>query len=152
MNGNYPSWSEFIMSADSTVFRQSDLISTAKWEHTHVYREIWAPINGYWGLMMSVIYNDHPLILLGLYREKSKGDFIDRDVYIMNLLKPALEIKLYSLLEDQPCFSHPGLLQRSIRLRLNTDSQGVKPKSHGSFAAIKLIRKYVIHFLLPLQH
>lgn len=116
MNGNGPSWSEFIMSPNSTVFRQSDLISTEKWEHTRVYREIWAPNNGYWGLMMSVVYHDHPLILFGIYREKKKGDFTERDAYIMNILRPTLEIKFYSLLKMQSHSFDSDFASKIIRI------------------------------------
>jgi DNA-binding CsgD family transcriptional regulator len=101
MNGEGPCWSEFIMYPNSTVFRQSDLISCDKWERSQVYKKYWAPNNGYWGLMSCIVYHDHPLVLFGIYREKDKGDFTERDVYVMNLLRPALEVKFYSLLVTQ---------------------------------------------------
>ena len=53
MNGEYPRWSEFIMSPYSTVFRQSDLIAPSKWENTRVYQDIWKPKGIFWGLFMS---------------------------------------------------------------------------------------------------
>ncbi|MDR1217109.1 MAG: helix-turn-helix transcriptional regulator [Oscillospiraceae bacterium] len=100
IEGNYPHWNEFILSPYSIVFRQSDIITTVKWEKTRVYREVWQPKNIYWGLFASLVHKDVPLIVLGILREKSGEDFSARDIYIMNALKDPLERKFYSLSED----------------------------------------------------
>ena len=52
MNGEYPRWSEFIMSPYSMVFRQSDIIAPTKWENTRVYQDIWRPRGIFWGLFI----------------------------------------------------------------------------------------------------
>lgn len=101
MEGNYPHWNEFIMAPYSSVFRQSDLIPPAKWEKTRVYREVWQPKNNYWGLFISLVHKDCPLVVLGLLRERSKGDFSARELYILNTLKDPLERKYFSLLESK---------------------------------------------------
>jgi DNA-binding CsgD family transcriptional regulator len=99
MEGNYPHWNEFVMSPYSTVFRQSDIIPPAKWERTRVYREVWQPKNIYWGLFISLVRKDVPLVVLGVLREKRDEDFSPRDIYIMNTLKDPLERKYLSLAE-----------------------------------------------------
>lgn len=99
MKGNYPHWNEFVMSPYSTVFRQSDIIPPSKWERTRVYREVWQPKNIYWGLFISLVRKDVPLIVLGILREKCEEDFSARDIYIMNALKDPLERKYMSLAE-----------------------------------------------------
>jgi DNA-binding CsgD family transcriptional regulator len=99
--GNYPHWNEFIMAPYSSVFRQSDIISQARWEKTRVYREVWEPKNIYWGLFVSLVYKDCPLAVLGLQRERGEDDFSARDIYIMNTLKDPLERKFFSLLEGK---------------------------------------------------
>ncbi len=101
MNGEYPRWSEFIMSPYSMVFRQSDLISPSKWENTRVYHDIWKPKGIFWGLFMSVVSNDHPLIMLCIHRDKKDEDFSARDIYLMNTLKDPLERKFMMLLEQE---------------------------------------------------
>jgi DNA-binding CsgD family transcriptional regulator len=101
IQGTYPHWNEFVMSPYSSVFRQSDLISPAKWERTRVYRDVWQPKNMYWGLFISLVYKDCPLAIIGLQREKVRDDFSSRDIYVMNMLKDPLERKYYSLIEGK---------------------------------------------------
>ena len=116
MNGEYPRWSNYIMSPYSMVFRQSDIIAPAKWETTRVYHDIWKPKNIFWGLFMSVVSNDHPLIMVCLNREKKDEDFSARDMYLMNTLKDPLERKFYQLLEEEQRIgpnSPPGKLSRT---------------------------------------
>ncbi|MDR2356842.1 MAG: helix-turn-helix transcriptional regulator [Oscillospiraceae bacterium] len=100
MEGSYPHWNEFIMSPYSMVFRQSDIIPPAKWEKTRVYREVWQPKNIYWGLFISLVRKDTPLIVLGILRSEENENFSERDVYIMNTLKDPLERKYYSIIEN----------------------------------------------------
>lgn len=101
MNGEYPRWSEFIMSPYSIVFRQSDLIAPSKWESTHVYQDIWRPKGIFWGLFMSVVANDRPLIMLCIHRGKKDEDFSARDIYLMNILKDPLEKKFSRILDEE---------------------------------------------------
>lgn len=97
LEGDYPRWSEYIMSPKSTVFRQSDLIPADKWEKSRVYRDIWQPQGNYWGLFLSIVSNDQPLMLLLLTRSKKDTDFTNKDVRILNLLSVTLEQKLETL-------------------------------------------------------
>lgn len=99
LNGGYPRWSEFIMSPSSMVFSQSELVEDGeRWERSRVYREIWQPRDIYWGLFSSVIYRDRPLILLGLFRQRGKKDFSERDRFILLALQDALEQRFFRLL------------------------------------------------------
>ena len=101
IKGAYPHWDEFIMLPYSSVFRQSDIIPTGKWERTRVYRDVWQPKGVFWGLFVSLVHKDVPLAVLGIQREKESGDFSARDIYVMNTLKDPLERKYNSLLEDR---------------------------------------------------
>ena len=100
IDGAYPHWDEFIMLPYSSVFRQTDIIPSNKWEKTRVYREVWQPKGVYWGLFLSLVHNDFPLAILGIQRERETGDFSERDIYLMNTLRDPLERKFFSLLED----------------------------------------------------
>ena len=99
--GAYPHWNEFIMAPYSMVFRQSDIITSAKWEKTRVFKDVWQPKGVYWGIFMSLIHKDVPLSLIGIMREREADDFTARDLYIMNILKDSLERKFNSLAEDK---------------------------------------------------
>ena len=68
------------------------------------------------GPFMSVVSNDHPLIMVCLNREKKDEDFSARDMYLMNTLKDPLERKFYQLLEEEQRIgpnSPPGKLSRT---------------------------------------
>lgn len=110
----YPNWAEYIMSPHSNIFRQSDLISQKKWESSRVYNEIWKKQNIYWGLMMSLVYHDHPLVLIGLFREKESNDFSDRDIFILRQLTSALEMKFNNLLENNISVPQEKILSHAI--------------------------------------
>lgn len=101
IEGKYPHWDEFVMLPYSSAFRQSDIIQPGKWEKTRVYRDVWQPKGMFWGLFLALVHKDIPLAVLGIQRDKSSNDFSERDVYIMNTLKDALERKFFSLLEDR---------------------------------------------------
>lgn len=95
--GEYPHWSEYIMSAHSNVFRQSDLVPQNKWEKSRVYREIWQPQDNYWGLFLSVVNHDQPLLLMLFTRSRFEDDFSNKDMRILQLLSVTLEQKLLDL-------------------------------------------------------
>jgi len=121
IEGKYPHWDEFVMLPYTSVFRQSDIIQTGKWEKTRVYREVWQPKGIFWGLFMSLVHKDVPLAVLGILREKDAGDFSDRDVYIVNALKDPLERKYFSLLEDRKTTGTTGadrILKASVSFGL----------------------------------
>lgn len=97
LTGEYPHWSEYIMSSHSNVFRQSDLVPKEKWERSRVYHDIWQPQDNYWGLFLSVINHDQPLLLMLFTRCRYDDDFTSKDMRILQLLSVTLEQKLLSL-------------------------------------------------------
>ena len=101
IDGQYPHWDEFVMSPYSSVFRQSDIIPSDKWEKTRVYRDVWQPKGIFWGLFISLVHKDVPLAVIAVMRKKNDKDFSARDIYIMNTLKDPLERKFFSLLEGR---------------------------------------------------
>jgi len=108
IKGAYPHWDEFVMLPYSSVFRQSDIITPGKWERTRVYRDVWHPKGVFWGLFISLVHKDVPLVVLGIQRERETGDFTERDIYIMNTLRDPLERKYFSLLEDRQRTGNAG--------------------------------------------
>lgn len=102
LTGEYPRWAEFIMAPSSSIFRQSDLTASAQWEKSRVYRNIWEPLDIYWGLFLSVVKQDTPLALLGFFRRKSEMDFSRRDIFVLNTLREAVENCLEHTLSHGP--------------------------------------------------
>ena len=107
MSSSYPKWNEFVMAPESISFLQSDLIAPGKWESSRIYQDVWAPQQIYWGMFLSVVRQDCPLALFGFFRSHGEPDFNQRDCYIMNVLREALENRLYQLLH-QPTKQTPS--------------------------------------------
>ncbi|MDR0915650.1 MAG: LuxR C-terminal-related transcriptional regulator [Oscillospiraceae bacterium] len=101
IEGNYPHWNMYLMKPSTSVFRQSEIISDAKWETTRVYRELWQPKNNFYGLFASLVHDDTPLAVIGLLRERAQGDFTTRDLDILKTIKDLLELKFYAIISGK---------------------------------------------------
>jgi len=102
LKGNYPHWNIYLMKPTSSIFRQSDIITDAKWKTTRVYHELWEPKNNFYGLFVSLVHKDTPLAVIGLLRTHDQGDFSIRELDIFNTLKDMLEMKFYALQGNAP--------------------------------------------------
>jgi DNA-binding CsgD family transcriptional regulator len=80
----------------------SDLQGPVPFEETEQYKKYYQPQNIYYGLYLTIVYNDCPLGLLALLRSKSEPEFNDREIFYMELLKIHLALKLYTLLVEPP--------------------------------------------------
>jgi len=102
MNSEYRStWAEYLFSPWSTVFRMSDIIDNIQFEKSKQYKEMYEPQDIYHGLYVTIVHNDYPLGLLGLFRAKEEPEFSAKDLFCMELLKIHLELKLYMLLTEE---------------------------------------------------
>lgn len=92
---------EYYFSRWSQIFRRSDVNSSWEWENSPIYQKIYAPQNVYHALKTVLIYDDHLLGDISLYRPKEDGDFSVRDMQIISLLKDHLALKLYQLRQQE---------------------------------------------------
>lgn len=121
IEGNYhPKWTDYFFCPWSSVFRYSDISEESEWTKSRIYKEVLDPLNLYYGLYNTLIYNDTVLGAVVLWRPKIAGDFSAREIYIMECLKNHLALKFY-LLTTKPSAS----LQKSPdrTLLLNSFSQ-----------------------------
>lgn len=98
IEGNYhPKWTEYFFCPWSSVFRYSDISEESEWTKSRIYKEVLEPLDLYYGLYNTLIYNDTVLGAVVLWRPKAAGDFSPRELFIMDCLKNHLALKFYSL-------------------------------------------------------
>lgn len=96
--GYTPKWLDYFFSPWCSVFRYSDISKVSDWTESRIFKEFLEPMNLFYGLYTTLIYEDIALCAVVLGRPKNAEDFSSRDVYIMECLKNHLALKLYHLL------------------------------------------------------
>ena len=117
IEGNYSAkWSDYMYTPWSNVLRHSDISQETDWTKTPIYQDILAPQNLHYGLYTTLIHNDRPLGAIVLWKSKESGDFTEKEMYIMDVMKIHFELKLYYLLTTQvtPKDSLPSAFAKPI--------------------------------------
>lgn len=92
-HGNWVYWLQ-----NSVVFRDTDMMpNSIVPEKTEMYEKIYSPLGMHYGCEITLIYDNVFLGVAGLYREKGQPDFTDKEVFILNYIKPHLTHRLYQL-------------------------------------------------------
>jgi DNA-binding CsgD family transcriptional regulator len=103
INSHFPDlFKEYYFAPWSRAFRHSDSELAQIFANTMMYKEVYAPQNIHYALKIVLIYDDHLLGDIGLFRPKSGEDFSARDLRIVNLIKEILAVKLYRILNAPP--------------------------------------------------
>lgn len=95
-------------SPTSYVYRESDLFDPEIREATEYFKKAYEPLGLYYSLLLGLVYENEHLASLVFYRTKEEGNFSDTDIYILELLKNHLalrvskEMGVYSLQTPQP--------------------------------------------------
>lgn len=90
---DYTRW--IFMSGKSMAYRETDLFSDAKRENEELYQKMYAPDGIHFSAQLSIAYHDSFLGIISLYRTKQDGDFTDNDLFIMDLIKEHLALRLH---------------------------------------------------------
>ena len=98
VEGSYRSvWWEYMDAPWSSVFRASDARDEEEWCRSALYLDIYKTQNLYYALQATFVHNDIKLGMIGLYRTKKDGDFTEKEMFFLELLKIHIELKLYRL-------------------------------------------------------
>lgn len=89
---DYVKW--IFTSENSSVYRESDLISKEARENSIFFREYLEKFNLVHVAGISIICQSRFLGAITLYRSENKGDFSDKDIYILKQLLPHLQTRL----------------------------------------------------------
>lgn len=90
---DYTRW--IFMSGKSMAYRETDLFSDAKRENEELYQKMYAPEGIHFSAQLSIAFHDSFLGIISLYRNKADGDFTENDLFILELLKEHLALRLH---------------------------------------------------------
>lgn len=121
--GRYPNaWEELQFSLQSSVKRNSE-IRDGSFYQTQLYHDLYAPFDIHHAMKTTLIHEDTLYGILVFFRPKIWEDFSLHDVYIMELLKDHLALKLSRLLAplsmgavSLPCLSQYELTKREAEV------------------------------------
>ncbi len=83
----------------SKVYRESDIISDDTRMKTKYYKKYFEPNGWHYALNMILAYKNKFLGVVTFFRTKEKGDFEYRDVFILDIIKEHLALRLYNNLK-----------------------------------------------------
>lgn len=90
---DYTRW--IFMSGKSMAYRETDLLSDAKRENEEFYQKMYTPEGLHFSAQLSIAFHDSFLGIITLFRYKADGDFSDSDLFILDLLKEHLALRLH---------------------------------------------------------
>lgn len=91
----------------STVTRETDILNDVERENSLFYKNAYVPLGIHYVLLVSLVENGRFLGIMAFYRKKIQGDFSDRDMQKMDILKHHIAQKLGQLTtyENTPALS-----------------------------------------------
>lgn len=96
---NYLNW--MFSEPKSQVFRETDFFEEEIREQTNYYKNIYRACNVHYSLSISLYYSKVFLGELTLFRAKEKHDFSDDEVFLLQMLKDHLALRLFYSLQNR---------------------------------------------------
>nr|WP_302600157.1 LuxR C-terminal-related transcriptional regulator [uncultured Cellulosilyticum sp.] len=85
-----------MLSKQSMIVRESDLIPESIRVETNIYKKCYAPFGLHYSLQLHLVYKDTFLGVISLYRTKEQGDFSDDEMFLLNAFEPHLSLRFYN--------------------------------------------------------
>ncbi|MBB2183291.1 helix-turn-helix transcriptional regulator [Lachnospiraceae bacterium MD1] len=85
---------------ETTVYRDTDIIEEGVRTKTEFYRHFLMPLKIPYGAGILLVRYGKLIGIINLFRNKELGDFTDKDIYILGVLKKHLANIIYNLLND----------------------------------------------------
>lgn len=79
---------------ETKCFRDSDNMSDSYRESTRIYKDIYSKQGIYYSMRSYLAYRGDVVANISLFNSKQRGDFSDRDLYILDLLAPHVALRL----------------------------------------------------------
>lgn len=90
---DYTRWIFF--SGKSMAYRETDLFSESSRVKTKYYKELYFPSNIHYSAQLCLSYHEIFVGIISLYRPKDDGDFSDDQIFLLDLFKEHLALRLF---------------------------------------------------------
>lgn len=104
MSDDYVRW--MFKEPKNQVFRETDFFEESVRMETDYYINMYKPTNVHYSLNVCLYYSKIFLGVITLFRSKDKQDFSDDDVFLLDLLKDPLALRLFYSLKSKKGFFH----------------------------------------------
>ncbi len=84
----------------TTVFRDTEMRNEDEFENLEIYKNFFRPSNVYYGLRASLVFNGSLLGYIVLLNSKQKGDFSEKDKFVLATFADNLAFGFYSQLKN----------------------------------------------------
>lgn len=82
-------------SGKNIAYRESDIISCSQRIETEYYKKVYAVQGWHYSLHLNLSFNEQFLGVLSFFRLKGKPDFTHDDIFLLDILKDHLALRLY---------------------------------------------------------
>lgn len=98
---NYDYASGIFFTGKNFVYRESDIISEEERIKTKYYKEMYDSNHLHYSLDLNISFNERFIGSLSFLRKKGKQDFTQQDIFVLDMIKDNLALRLHQNLEKQ---------------------------------------------------
>lgn len=121
---DYSRW--IMMSGQSLLIRESDLIPEKDRIQTELYKKCYEPFNLHYSLQLTLVYNDLFLGVVTLYRKKEDGDFTDDEMFVMKAFTDHLSLRFHQYYANSSNSSSSTYSISNLALEYNLTNREVE--------------------------
>ena len=138
----------------STVYRETDLLQDSIRENTELYKKIYKPLCIHYAAGVNMVYDNIFLGAVNLFKSKENGDFTEKDIFILDYLKPHLTHRMFQLhpqaknqiVARNAVINEYNLTDRELEI-ITLISEGISNKeiSEKLFICEDTVKKHISH-------
>ncbi len=98
---NYDYASGIFSTGRNFVYRESDIISDRERVKTKYYKEMYDTNKWHYSLELNISFHERFLGALSFYRRKGKSDFDGQDIFVLDMIKDNMALRLHQHFEKQ---------------------------------------------------
>lgn len=84
-------------SSETIVYKDTDILEDNIREQTDIYQSFFKPEDISYGCGIMIVRNDRIVGIFSFFRNEEAGDFTDKDIYVLNILKRHIENMVYNV-------------------------------------------------------
>lgn len=136
----------FMYTAQSLVFRESQMLDEKKRMQSEYYKEVYEKNNTHYSLHINISFKGYFLGVVSLFRRAGEADFTDEEIMIAECLKSHLEVVLYQCYHGKDMIQHNGeeVLTFARRYQLTTRETDVLERIQNGLKNNQICEELII--------